>query len=63
MILPFFGGMLLDGLGMSFGLMLFTSVLTLGQFIVYLGAAKHKYWVMLMGRVIFGLGGESMSVA
>jgi MFS family permease len=22
-----------------------------------------KYWVFLMGRVIFGLGGESMSVA
>jgi MFS family permease len=28
-----------------------------------LGAYRQKYWMMLAGRVIFGLGGESMSVA
>ena len=28
-----------------------------------LGGYQHKYWLMLVGRVIFGLGGESMSVA
>lgn len=28
-----------------------------------IGAYKKIYWVMLAGRVIFGLGGESMSVA
>lgn len=37
MILPFFGGLFLDKIGMRAGLLLFTIVLTLGQFIFYLG--------------------------
>lgn len=28
-----------------------------------LGGYQNKFWLMLVGRVIFGLGGESMSVA
>jgi MFS family permease len=27
------------------------------------GGYYKKYWLMLVGRVVFGLGGESMSVA
>jgi len=38
-VLPFFGGMMLDAVGMRFGLLLFTSVLTAGQFIFALGGA------------------------
>jgi hypothetical protein len=30
MVLPFFGGIMLDKLGMRFGLLLFTTVLTSG---------------------------------
>ena len=63
MVLPFFGGVMLDAIGMRFGLLLFTSVLTVGQFIFALGGQKQKFWLMLLGRVVFGLGGESMSVA
>jgi len=37
MVLPFFGGVMLDKLGMRFGLILFTAVLTIGQFIFFLG--------------------------
>lgn len=37
MVLPFFGGMFLDKVGMRFGLILFTAILTLGQFVFYLG--------------------------
>lgn len=62
-VLPFFGGIMLDKIGMRFGMILFTTVLTLGQFVLYLGGEQEKYWLMLVGRVIFGLGGESMSVA
>lgn len=63
MVLPVFGGVFLDTIGMRAGLLLFTSILTLGQFVFMLGGYQHKYWLMLVGRVIFGLGGESMSVA
>lgn len=44
------------------GLLLFTSILTVGQFIYAIGGTKNVYWVMLAGRVVFGLGGECMSV-
>lgn len=30
---------------------------------VYLGGLKTKFWMLLLGRIIFGLGGESMCVA
>ena len=63
MVLPIMGGVFLDTIGMRAGLLLFTFVLTLGQFVFMLGGYQHKYWLMLVGRVIFGLGGESMSVA
>jgi len=42
---------------------LFTSILTVGQFVFALGGAKVSYGLMLAGRGIFGLGGECMSVS
>jgi MFS family permease len=42
---------------------MFTTILTLGQFIFCLGGVKNKFWLMLLGRAVFGLGGECMSVA
>ena len=63
MVLPIFGGVFLDTIGMRIGLLVFTLILTLGQAVFMLGGYQHKYWLMLAGRVIFGLGGESMSVA
>ena len=63
MVLPFFGGVMLDKLGIRVGLILFTVVLTAGQFVFMMGGYRDKFWLMLVGRVIFGLGGESMSVA
>jgi MFS family permease len=44
------------------GLLMFTTILTIGQFIYAIGGTKNVYWVMLAGRVVFGLGGECMSV-
>jgi MFS family permease len=45
------------------GLILFTTILTVGQFVFALGGIGNKYGVMLAGRVVFGMGGECMSVA
>ena len=63
MFLPIFGGLFLDKIGIRSGLLLFTTILTFGQFVFMIGGYKADYNIMLAGRVIFGLGGECMSVA
>ena len=63
MALPIFGGILLDSVGIRSGLIMFCVVLTIGQFVFMLGGYNLNYSEMLAGRVIFGMGGESMSVA
>ena len=45
------------------GLILFTVVLTIGQAVFTIGGYKASYWIMMLGRFIFGLGGECMTVA
>ena len=63
MVLPIFGGILLDMIGLRFGIMLFSLILTLGQAIFTMGGYYRSYPLMLVGRVVFGLGGESLSVS
>ena len=62
-VLPIFGGIFLDMIGLRLGIMIFTTILTLGQGIFMIGGYKKSFGIMLAGRVVFGLGGESMSVA
>ena len=38
-------------------------VLTIGQLVFAIGGYKESYAIMMLGRFIFGLGGESMTVA
>ena len=45
------------------GLILFTVVLTIGQLVFAIGGYKESYLIMMIGRFIFGLGGESMTVS
>jgi len=63
MVLPIFGGIFLDKIGIRSGLVLFTIILTLGQLVFMIGGYQQSYDTMIAGRVIFGMGGESMSVA
>lgn len=63
MILPLLGGILLDSIGVRMGLIFFCGILTLGQFIFMFGGYSNSYDEMLAGRVVFGMGGESMQVA
>ena len=44
-------------------IILFAVVLSLGQMIFAVGGYSESYATMLAGRFVFGLGGESMSVA
>lgn len=63
MILPLLGGILLDSIGVRMGLIFFCAVLTAGQFLFMLGGYAVSYEEMIAGRVVFGMGGESMQVA
>lgn len=63
MILPLFGGIFLDTIGMKWGILLFSSLLVVGQLVFMLGGFLENFWVMIAGRVIFGLGGENLSVS
>ena len=63
MVLPIIGGILLDSMGIRVGLILFCVILTIGQAIFMMGGFQNNYDEMIAGRVVFGMGGESMSVA
>ena len=58
------GGILIDNyLGLRKSLMLFVTLDALGALVFYFGVVATNFPVMLLGRFIFGLGNESLSVA
>ena len=61
-ILPFFGGYFVDRLGVRLCLLVFACLITAGQIIFAFGVSIKSWPVMLLGRVIFGFGGESLGV-
>jgi MFS family permease len=62
-ILPFFGGFFTDKFGARICMIVFCSFITLGQLITALGLSMKSWPVMLLGRVVYGIGGESLGVA
>lgn len=63
-IMCFFGGLLIDRvLGIRLGSIVFLTLLVIGQAFFALGAFVGQFWVMQVGRFIYGLGGESLAVA
>lgn len=63
-ILALIGGLLMDRVfGIRLGTVIFSSFICIGQLIFALGAFVDLYWLMLVGRFVFGLGGESLAVA
>ncbi|KAI0214202.1 Major facilitator superfamily domain-containing protein 1 [Lamellibrachia satsuma] len=63
-VLCWFGGILIDRvLGLRLGAMVFAGFVTAGQVVFALGAYLNKFWLMELGRFIFGVGGESLCVA
>lgn len=62
-ILPFFGGYFVDRFGVRLCLLIFTSLIALGQVVVSFGISIKSWPVILTGRLIFGFGGESLTVA
>ncbi|CAG2113021.1 unnamed protein product, partial [Medioppia subpectinata] len=62
-ILCFFGGFLIDRLfGIRLGAIIFSVFILIGQLVFAFGAFANRFWLMNLGRFIFGIGGESLAV-
>ncbi|XP_028650281.1 major facilitator superfamily domain-containing protein 1 isoform X1 [Erpetoichthys calabaricus] len=63
-VLCFLGGFLLDRVfGIRLGTVIFSLFVCIGQVIFASGALFNSYWLMELGRFVFGIGGESLAVA
>ncbi|KAJ3590835.1 hypothetical protein NHX12_008783, partial [Muraenolepis orangiensis] len=63
-ILCFLGGFLLDRVfGIRLGTIIFSVFVCVGQLIFAAGALCNRFWLMEVGRFVFGIGGESLAVA
>ncbi|DAZ99603.1 TPA: hypothetical protein N0F65_001431 [Lagenidium giganteum] len=62
-VLPFVGGVLVDKLGAQHMLLVLTALAVIGQAIVALGCSLVDFRIMLVGRIVYGFGGESLGVA
>ena len=62
-ILPFFGGYFVDSFGVCICLLVFTSLIAVGQVVVTLGFLFKSWPLIFFGRFIFALGGENLIVA
>ncbi|KAJ1570060.1 hypothetical protein HK096_003552 [Nowakowskiella sp. JEL0078] len=62
-ILPVFGGILLDSLGLSIGSLLSTILVTLGTGVTAYSAFVHSFSLMVFGRALYGFGSGYVVVA
>ncbi|XP_012693884.2 major facilitator superfamily domain-containing protein 1 [Clupea harengus] len=63
-VLCFLGGFLLDRVfGIRLGTIIFATFVLVGQIIFAGGALAGRFWLMEVGRFVFGIGGESLAVA
>jgi len=63
MILPLFGGNVVDKYGAPTCQIIFAIIVCLGSSILSVGVSNQSWKLMYFGRFIFGLGAESLSVA
>jgi len=63
-VLAFFGGYIVDRItGVRAGAILFCFLILMGETMFCIGVTWQYYWVCFFGRFVFGLGGESLTVA
>ena len=62
-ILPLFGGNIVDRHGAPYCLTLFASVIFAGAVLLSIGVMNKQWEIMYLGRFVFGLGAESLCVA
>ena len=61
--IPLIGGNLIKVYGNKNMFLVFAVIIVIGQLIVYLGCKYNSIYTMLIGRIIFGLGGDNLNVA
>ena len=62
MIVPVCGGLILSKIGKGWGLFMFSSIITIGQIICAFGGWFDSFTMLVFGRGIHGLGGESQQM-
>ena len=62
MFLPFLGGQLADKVDSKKVLIIFSLFVCIGQTLFSIGVSVRHFGMMVAGRVLFGIGGESISV-
>lgn len=63
-ILCFVGGFLIDRVfGIRLGTVIYAALVVFGQLLFALGGVVNAFWLMEVGRFVFGIGGESLAVA
>ena len=62
-IMPLFGGIFIDLLGVRTGNLVFSFGLIIGQVICALGGYYKYYWMIIVGRAMYGIGAESLYIA
>lgn len=62
-VLPLVGGVMVDRWGPGLCMISYSICLCVGQALFAVGLSHHSWTLMLLGRAVFGLGGESICVA
>ncbi|MCB0368987.1 MAG: MFS transporter [Bdellovibrionales bacterium] len=57
-VIPLLGGMLIDRIGARWVMIITASFCVVGHLIFGYGGFANTWAVMLLGRVVFGIGGE-----
>ena len=61
-LLPAFGGYYVDKIGMRLMVVIYAFIVLVGQIVVSIGVSTRSIQLVLLGRFLFGLGGESLTV-
>lgn len=56
-IIPIIGGMMIDKIGARIVLIITCSICVVGQAVYFFGGLNNAFAIMLLGRVLFGVGG------
>jgi MFS family permease len=63
LILPFFGGYICDHYSGVKALVLFTAIITIGQFMAVVSVWGQSYWMFYVSRIVYALTKECVIVA
>ena len=61
-VMVFVGGLLIDRYGNRKSAVALTLLVLVGQLIMTVAVTLRWYWLLLVGRFVFGIGGESLNV-